>query len=276
MARGTVSEEQKTVPAVSVIVMTKTDLEQKQREQAEWQKRGTTGVVKAISPDATELTIAARTRDGVTSMTTVAVSPKTTFRRYAPGSVRFADAKPSAIAEIKPGDQVRVLGDKNEEHPVTAEEIVDGTFRTIAGTVVSVDAATGELEGHRPRHQEAHRREGNAELQVKKQPEMMARRLAMQPNGGEHGRRHGRRGGVSGCGRAGGEPRAARRGASVHRVERPQGAAGRVQVDPALADPAADPVPVETAAVADVAATWLPHWNACRPSTSPNSSPATH
>jgi len=52
MARGAVAEEQKTVPAVSVIVMTKEDLAQKQqKEQAEWQTRGTMGIVKSVSPD---------------------------------------------------------------------------------------------------------------------------------------------------------------------------------------------------------------------------------
>ena len=36
------------------------------------------------------------------------------IRRYAPDSVKFADAKESTLAEIKVGDQVRARGDKSD------------------------------------------------------------------------------------------------------------------------------------------------------------------
>ena len=68
------------------------------------------------------------------------------FRRYSPDSVRFADAKPSSFADLQPGDTVRALGDKNEDGThLKAEEVVSGAFETIAGTVDSVDPATGEV-----------------------------------------------------------------------------------------------------------------------------------
>ena len=68
------------------------------------------------------------------------------FRRYAPDSVRFADAKPSTFAELQVGDTVRVLGDKNEDGTrFKAEELIFGSFLSIAATVVSVNAATGEV-----------------------------------------------------------------------------------------------------------------------------------
>ena len=68
------------------------------------------------------------------------------FRRYAPDSVKFADAKPSSFADLQPGDTVRALGDKNEDGThLKAEELVSGAFETIAGTVDSVDPATGEV-----------------------------------------------------------------------------------------------------------------------------------
>ena len=82
IARGAVSEEQKTVPAISLIVMTKEDLAEKnKREQAEWQTRGISGEVKSVTPD---LMVATRARDGVTSLTTIGVGPNTKIRRYAP------------------------------------------------------------------------------------------------------------------------------------------------------------------------------------------------
>lgn len=144
MARGTVNEDQKAVPAIAVIVMTKEDLAQKnQQEQAEWQKRGVSGEVKTVTPD---LVIATRTREGVSSLTVIVPAPNARIRRYAPDSVRFSDAKPATLADIQPGDQARVLGTKNADGTrIEAEEIVVGTFRAIAGTVISVDAAKNEI-----------------------------------------------------------------------------------------------------------------------------------
>jgi hypothetical protein len=73
-------------------------------------------------------------------------SAKAEFRRYAPDSVKFSDALPSSLAEIKVGDQVRVLGDKSSDGTsIAAERIVSGSFRQIAATISSVNAAAGEI-----------------------------------------------------------------------------------------------------------------------------------
>ena len=76
----------------------------------------------------------------------VAVSNKTVFKRYIPDSVKYADAKPSTLAEIGTGDQVRVLGSKDDAGTVQAEQVVSGAFITLAATVVSVDAAAGLVQ----------------------------------------------------------------------------------------------------------------------------------
>src|SRR5678809_32864 len=61
MARGTVAEDRKSVPAVQVIVMTKGDLAKKQEaERAEWRRRGLLGVITALKPDTHEITISNR------------------------------------------------------------------------------------------------------------------------------------------------------------------------------------------------------------------------
>jgi hypothetical protein len=67
-------------------------------------------------------------------------------RRYTADSVKFSDAKEGTLAEIKVGDQVRARGDKSEDGmKLTADEIVSGTFKTIAATVVSIDAANQQI-----------------------------------------------------------------------------------------------------------------------------------
>ena len=147
MARGTVSEDRKTVPAAMVIVMTKGDLAKKQEaERTEWRRRGILGVITALKPDTNEITISNRTMAG-TQTVTIAVSDKTELRRYAPDSIKFSDAKPSKFGELKVGDQLRALGDRAED-PLRfkPEKVVTGTFRTVGGVVTAVDLATGEIK----------------------------------------------------------------------------------------------------------------------------------
>ena len=147
MARGTVSADQKTVPAVMVIVMTKGDLAKKQEaERLEWRRRGILGVITALKPESKEITISNRTMAGTQSVV-IPVGDKTDMRRYAPDSIKFADAKPSNFNELKVGDQLRALGDRTED-PLrfNPQKVVTGSFRTVGGVVTAVDAATGEVK----------------------------------------------------------------------------------------------------------------------------------
>ena len=144
IARGPFAEDTKTVSVRTVITMAKGDVAQKQaRDQADWQKRGITGIATAVNAGSKEIIIATRGRD---SKTLTIDASSADFRRYAPDSTNFADAKPSSLAEVQPGDTIRVLGDRTEDGTrVKAEEIVSGAFETIAGTVISADAASGEV-----------------------------------------------------------------------------------------------------------------------------------
>ena len=134
----------KATPAKTVIIMTKADVAKKHdQDRAEWQKRGVAGIVTALNADAKEVSINTHGRD---AKTVIIESGSATFRRYPPDSVRFADTKPSSFAEVQVGDTVRALGEKNEDGSrYKAEEVVSGAFQTIAGTVNSINAATGEV-----------------------------------------------------------------------------------------------------------------------------------
>lgn len=109
--------------------------------QADWQKRGSGGLVSSVDPAAKTIVIASGTKK-----TTVQTSDRTIFRRYAPGSVKFEDAKVGTLADISPGDQLRVRGSKDvDTGAVAADEVVSGAFRNVSGTVVSIDAALNTL-----------------------------------------------------------------------------------------------------------------------------------
>ncbi len=147
MARGTVSEDKKSVPAVQIIVMTKGDLAKKQEaERLEWRRRGILGVITALKPDTKEITINNRTMAGTQSVV-IPVSDTTEMKRYAPDSIKFGDAKPSTFAELKVGDQLRALGDRIQD-PLrfNAQKVVTGSFRTVGGVVTAIDPATGEIK----------------------------------------------------------------------------------------------------------------------------------
>jgi hypothetical protein len=144
---GKVADDQRSVPARILIIATKADLAQKQeRDREEWRRRGIVGTVSALNPETKEITIQVRSLMGAQAMTINAGGEKVKFRRYAPDSVRFSDARPGSLSEIKVGDQLRAKGDRSEDGArFTAEEVVTGTFRSIRGTVESVNAPNNEI-----------------------------------------------------------------------------------------------------------------------------------
>src|SRR5712664_65619 len=94
-ARGKVADDRKSVPATALIVMNKADIAKKQEaERAEWKRRGVLGIITALKPESKEITISSRSLMGQQSVT-IPVSDKVEMRRYAPDSIKFADAKPA-------------------------------------------------------------------------------------------------------------------------------------------------------------------------------------
>jgi hypothetical protein len=131
---------------LKIVVMKHSDLDAKhQQDLQDWQKRGVGGLVSAVDPAAGTVTISVTSFTGKKNIV-IHSSNKTVIRRYAPDSVKFDDAKPSTLQEVHPGDQVRARGDRNlEGTDLTADEIVSGSFRNVAGTVNSVDASSSTL-----------------------------------------------------------------------------------------------------------------------------------
>lgn len=216
MARGTVSEDRKTVPAGQVIVMTKGDLAKKQEaERLEWRRRGILGVITALKPDTHEITIANRTMAGTQSVV-IPVSDKTEMKRYAPDSIKFGDAKPSGFGELKVGDQLRALGDRTED-PLrfNPQKVVTGSFRTVGGVVSAVDPATGEIH--------IKELEKKIPLTIVIKQDAVLRRFPseMGAMGG-----FGRPGGGQGAPGGGGAPAAGGGAGNGQAQQRPQGAGG--------------------------------------------------
>jgi hypothetical protein len=127
-----------------ILVMSATDIAKRNdADRLDWTKRGISGIVTAKSGN--QITLKMRSFQGEISAT-VTAGEKTTYRRYAPDSVKFADAKVSSLAEIGVGDQLRARGEKSEDSlKVTADEVVFGTFLTKAGPITAVNPDAKEV-----------------------------------------------------------------------------------------------------------------------------------
>jgi hypothetical protein len=146
LVRGKAGDDPGTLIASTVIAMKKADIDQKKaRDQEEWQKHGVGGLVKEVDTTNRTATIGTISAAGPRDVA-VNISTSTILRRYAPGSVKFDDAKTSAFDEIKPGDQLRARGTKSDDgNSFIAVEVVTGSFRNVSGTISAVDAGAGTL-----------------------------------------------------------------------------------------------------------------------------------
>ena len=146
-ARGRISEDRQTMPAREFYVMSKGEIADKRdRERNAWRTRGIAGTVTALKPEANEITVDARTAEGPKPIV-IAATAGTKYRRYAPNSVRFSDAKSGSFADLSVGDQVRALGTKSSDGArFTPDEIVSGSFLTLTGTISEIDAGKNELK----------------------------------------------------------------------------------------------------------------------------------
>jgi co-chaperonin GroES (HSP10) len=142
LVSGKAGDNAGTFAAARVILMKSSDIAQKhETEQADWQKRGTGGIVSAVDAGTGTLTVTVGAKK-----VAVATSSKTQFRRYAGDSVKFEDAKPGTLAQIQVGDQLRVLGTKSDDgSSIPAEVVVSGSFKNLAGLITTIDAANGTL-----------------------------------------------------------------------------------------------------------------------------------
>lgn len=146
LVRGKAGADTHSIVAGAVVVMKQSDVAAKQqKDRDDWQKRGLGGLVTAVDPATGNITISTTSFTG-TKTVAVHTTKSTVLRRYAPNSVKFDDAKVAPIDQIKVGDQLRARGRKNEDGTtLDAEEVVSGSFRNLAGAIVSVDTAANTL-----------------------------------------------------------------------------------------------------------------------------------
>jgi co-chaperonin GroES (HSP10) len=164
------------IEATTLVVMKQADVAQKQQHDREdWQKRGTGGIVSAIDSAAGTFTVSVTP----TLRVLVKTSKETNFLRYSPNSVKFADAQKGTIDQIKTGDQLRARGTRSADgKEIEAEEVISGTFRNIAGTISSIDAANNSITVKDILAKKSVVIKFNSDSQLRKLAPQMAQRLA--------------------------------------------------------------------------------------------------
>jgi hypothetical protein len=184
LIRGAMGPDGKTVIAASVIAMKSADIATKQQhEREEWQRHGAGGLVTAIDTASGTITISTNAQ-GAGKEVKIQVAKQTILRRYAPNSVKFDDAKPAPIDQIKAGDQLRARGTRSADGTeLAADEVVSGTFRNIAGTVSAVDAAAGTVTVMDLVAKKAVTVKITSDSQLRKLPPMIAQGIAMRLKG---------------------------------------------------------------------------------------------
>jgi hypothetical protein len=190
LVRGANSDDGKSVLASSAIVVSRTDLAQKQQHDREdWQKRGVGGLVQSVDLKSADhgtgkITISLTSFSG-TKTIAIQTSKTTIVRRYSPDSVKFDDAKLGTLDQIKAGDQLRARGVRNAEGTeLAAEEIVSGSFRSIAGTIDSADVVKNTIKVTDLLNKKPITVKLSGDSQLRKLPPFVAQRLARRLKGG--------------------------------------------------------------------------------------------
>src|SRR5215469_1667940 len=220
LVRGKASDDSRSIIAAVIIAMRGSDVQAKQeRERQDWQKRGIGGLVSAVDPASGTITISFTAAGGKKSVA-IRATNATVFRRYALGSVKFDEAKPSSISEIKPGDQLRARGNRNADNTeLAAEEVVSGDFENIAGTIASINTGANTLTVKDLISKRNVTVKIAADSQVRKMSQQMAQMIATRLKGGTAG------GAPNGAGGASGQPKSAN--ANGAQGERPGGMGSR-------------------------------------------------
>ena len=182
--RGAAGIDANSIAALEVIVITQAAVAAVSDQiRQDWQKRGVGGVVESVDAGAGTVTL---TIPSLTSKKTVVVhaTKDTVVYRYAPDSAKPEAAKPSSLAEIHPGDQLRARGNKNADGTeITAEEIYAGVFPQYAATVKSVDAGSGLLTVQDLASKKTVQVKISPDSQLHKIPTEMAQMFAMRLKG---------------------------------------------------------------------------------------------
>src|SRR5262249_30998087 len=167
--------------------MSKSDVVQRQQQEREEWRKGVGGIVKSVDISAATVTLA-NSLFASGKPVVVHISQDTKILRYAADSIKFDDAKPGSLDQIRAGDQLRARGTTNADGiEFTAQAIVSGSFRDVAGTVISTDPAASSISVMDLATKQPVVVKVSSESQLHKLPPLVAQMIAFRLKGGSPG-----------------------------------------------------------------------------------------
>jgi hypothetical protein len=129
------------LPARTFVITKQADIAKRQQKTLdEWQTQSVTGLVKTVDSAAKQVVISVRAGQAPARDVTLDMSGNVDYQRFSPDSAKY---EPSTFAAIQPGDQVRLLGEKNaDQSQIKTEAIMSGAFRTVPVQIKSIDLDT--------------------------------------------------------------------------------------------------------------------------------------
>jgi hypothetical protein len=98
--------------------------------------------------------------------------------------VKFSDASKGTLDQIKPGDQLRARGARGaDDSELTADAVISGAFRNIAGVVTAVDANANTVTVNDLATKKPVTVKIASDTQMRKLPQPMAQRIAVYVKG---------------------------------------------------------------------------------------------
>jgi hypothetical protein len=176
-----------TPQALRIVAIKQADVAKKQQaENAAW-NQGVHGLVKSVD-SATGVILVSVRAGTVTKEVAVNTTKATVLKRYAPGSVIFAQAQPAPIDAIHPGDQLWARGTKSADgSAIAADGVVSGSFRSIPGTILSIDTAASTITVKDLATKKPVTIHITADAQLRRLDSTLATRLAARLKGGSAG-----------------------------------------------------------------------------------------
>jgi hypothetical protein len=131
-------------PARTIYIEKAADLAQRQEKTQEEWKTATSGTVTAVDPGVIKITAKVPGSPAPKEIA-ITVGPKVEYTHYNPENGKY---EPGSLADVKVGNQVRVLGEKNADSTqIKATDLGTGAFKTIGLQIKTIDAAANSISG---------------------------------------------------------------------------------------------------------------------------------
>ncbi|HEY2017438.1 MAG TPA: hypothetical protein VGH38_28225, partial [Bryobacteraceae bacterium] len=212
-ALARMKQDDQGAPAVFLYFTKQSDLAQRQQKTLdEWASQSVNGAAKSVDAAGKRVIMSARVGPGPARDVTLDLSGNVEYLRFSLDSGKYEPSS-AGMTPIQPGDQIRVIGQKNaDQSEIKVEALMSATFKSLPVQVKSVDAAAKTISATDLVSKKPITIDVKGDTLLKRLDDatalQMARRLnpSFQQEGGRGGRGGGAGAGENAAGGRGGAP----------------------------------------------------------------------